>query len=244
MNDGADHMGLVPAATAALVAAAGPIGSMAEGILGAPDRKLSRVMQKNFEEFIWESFADHKERLGDIEDEQERLRRLVEWLEAEVAALGERLGKIEESVMAKALHASVKAVFEVWTKMEDPEMFSYLSAALRSLAIRRDRFRGSVAPRLLGCLSELRSDHVEMLRVIWREEQDRGLTAETFEKGFGPYRHHTLKVLISAGLLDGRAEIAEFRGGRAASTWLTPLAYDFLRFIEILKDDASLPAAP
>jgi hypothetical protein len=235
-NDGV----LVPAATAALLSAAGPIGAMAEGILGAPGRELDQVLRANFDAFVFESFSAADEHFVDIEDEQERQRRLVAWLQDEVAALGDRLGELEASVMAKSLHASIEAVFEVWRKMSDPEMFGYLQAALRSLATRRDRFRGSVARRLLACLSAVESDHIGILRLIWQEEHEHGgVSRDTFETGFTAYRDDNLKTLVSAGLVDTRASAASFRGGRATSKWLTPLGVDFLRFVEIIKDDQS-----
>lgn len=230
-----DNM-LVHTASVAAVAAAGPIGAIFEGIVGAPGRQLNRTLQASFEDFVWDSFSDVN--LRDMQDEQERLRRVVAWLQDEVAALGDRLGQIEESVMAKVLHDSVKAVCHVWADMADPEMYGYLRAALRSLAIRRDLFRGSVAPRLLDCLSKLESDQVEMLGVIWREEREGGLTRKTFESGFGPYRHENLKRLVSLELLVERAvKHVHMKDGRAESKWVTPLGRDFLRFVEMVDDD-------
>jgi hypothetical protein len=238
MTENLDDNMLVHTASATAVAAGGPIGVIAEGILGAPGRQLNRILQANFEDFVWGSFGDVNKSLGDIQDEQERLRRLVEWLEDEVTALGDRLGQIEESVMAKVLLDSVKAVCDVWAEMADPEMYGYLRAALRSLAIRRDLFRGSVAPRLLDCLSKLESDQVEMLGVIWREEREGGLTRETFESGFGPYRHENLNRLVSLELLAERAvKLVQMKNGRAESKWVTPLGRDFLRFVEMIDDD-------
>ena len=236
-----DNM-LVHTASATAVAAAGPIGAIFEGIVGAPGRQLNRTLQASFEDFVWESFGDVN--LRDVQDEQERLRRVVAWLEDEVAALGDRLGQIEESVMAKVLHDSIKAVSHVWADMADPEMYGYLRAALRSMAIRRDLFRGSVAPRLLGCLSKLESDQVEMLGVIWREEREGGLTLNTFESGFGPYRHENLKRLVSLELLAERAvKAVHMKDGRAESKWVTPLGRDFLRFVEMIDDDGEdIPA--
>ena len=235
-----DNM-LVHTASATAVAAAGPIGAIFEGIVGAPGRQLNRILQTSFEDFVWDSFSDVN--LGDIQDEQERLRRVVAWLQDEVAALGDRLGQIEESVMAKVLHDSVKAVCHVWADMADPE-YGYLRAALRSLAIRRDLFRGSLAPRLLDCLSKLESDQVEMLGVIWREEREGGLTLKTFESGFGPYRHENLKRLVSLELLAERAvKHVQMKDGRAESKWVTPLGRDFLRFVEMIDDDGNdIPA--
>jgi hypothetical protein len=128
--------------------------------------------------------------------------------------------------------------------MGDPEMYGYLRAALRSLATRRDRFRGSVAGRLLTCLSALESDQVEMLKVIWKDELDGGLRRETFETGFGPYRQDNLNALASVGLVtEQSARIVKFQGGVATTKWLTALGHDFLRFVEVIED-VDLPPEP